>query len=166
MKTEMRAGIGFDVHPLVPGRRLVLGGVDIPFDMGLSGWSDADVLIHAIIDALLGAAGLGDIGIHFPPDAPQYRDISSLVLLETVKAKLMEKKCRIVNIDAVIMAEQPKLKGFFPMMQRQVSQALGIEMERVNIKAATSEGLGYIGRGEGMSAWAVALAERPVSQGD
>jgi len=155
----MRIGIGYDVHPLVPGRRLVLGGVEIPFDKGLSGWSDADVLTHAIIDALLGAAALGNIGSHFPPGQPQYRDISSLVLLKRAKGKLAENGWRVGNIDATIMADQPKLRDFIDGMRQQLSQTLDIEISQVSVKAVTSEQLGFVGRGEGMAAYAVALVE-------
>ncbi len=118
----MRVGIGYDVHPLTSGRRLVLGGVDIPFNKGLSGWSDADVLTHAIMDALLGAAALGDIGSHFPPGEPQYKDISSLTLLKRVGDKLAENSWQIVNVDATIVAEQPKLRDFIDQMRQQLSQ--------------------------------------------
>ena len=155
----MRIGIGYDVHPLTPGRRLVLGGVDIPFDKGLSGWSDADVLTHAIIDALLGAAALGDIGSHFPPGEPQYKDISSLTLLERVRDKLAENDWRIDNIDATIVAEQPKLGDFINVMRQQLSQALGIALSQVSVKASTSAQLGFVGQGEGMAACAIALLE-------
>ena len=155
----MRVGIGYDVHPLTPGRRLVLGGVDIPFDKGLSGWSDADVLTHAIIDALLGAAALGDIGSNFPPGEPQYKDISSLILLQRVRDKLAENDWRIENIDATIVAEQPKLGDFIDAMRQQLSQTLGIASSQVSVKASTSAQLGIIGRGEGMEAYAIALLE-------
>jgi len=156
----MRVGTGYDVHPLTPGRRLVLGGVDIPFDKGLSGWSDGDVLTHAIIDALLGAAALGDIGSHFPPGEPEYRDISSLILLKRVKDELVEDGWRVDNIDATIVAELPKLGDFIFKMRQQLSQTLGIALSQVNVKASTSEQLGFVGRGEGMVAYAVALIER------
>ena len=159
MKSKIRIGIGFDVHPLTPGRRLVLGGVDIPFDKGLSGWSDADVLTHAIIDALLGAACLGDIGSHFPPDEPEYEDISSLVLLERVRDKLKENGWLIGNVDATIVAEQPKLRDFIDRMREQLSQTLGIPLSQVSVKATTSSELGFVGRGEGIAACAVALLE-------
>jgi len=155
----MRVGIGYDVHPLTSGRRLVLGGVDIPFNKGLSGWSDADVLAHAIIDALLGAAALGDIGSHFPPGEPQYKDISSLTLLERVGDKLVENSWQIVNVDATIVAEQPKLRDFIDQMRQQLSQTLGIALNRVGVKASTSAQLGFVGRGEGIAAYAVALIE-------
>ena len=153
----MRTGIGFDAHSLVPGRRLVLGGVEIPFDRGLNGWSDADVLTHAIIDALLGAAGLGDIGQHFPPGDPKYKDISSLTLLQEVKEKLKENGWLIANIDATIVTEQPKLKDFIERMRQQLSRTLEISFNQVSVKASTSDRLGFTGRGEGMAAWAVAL---------
>jgi len=155
----MRIGIGYDAHPLTPGRRLVLGGVDIPFDKGLSGWSDADVLTHAIIDALLGAAALGDIGSHFPAGEPQYKDISSLVLLKRVRDELAEKGWQVANADATIVAEQPRLSDFIDRMQQQLSQTLGIAPSQVSVKASTSNGLGFVGRGEGIAAWAVAMIE-------
>ena len=159
MKSKVRIGIGYDVHPLTPGRRLVLGGIAIPFDKGLSGWSDADVLTHAIIDALLGAAALGDIGRHFPPGEPQYKDISSLVLLERVRNELARNGWQVNNIDATIVAEQPKLSHFIDGMRQQLSQALAINISQVNVKASTSAELGFIGWGEGMAAYAVAMIE-------
>ncbi len=155
----MQIGIGYDVHPLVPGRKLILGGVTIPYDRGLSGWSDADVLIHAIIDALLGAAALGDRGSHFPPDDPQYRDISSLVLLERTKELLAQRNWRASSVDATIMAEQPKLRDYIELMRQNLSQMLGIDISQVSIKASTSAGLGFIGRGEGIATLAVASVE-------
>jgi 2-C-methyl-D-erythritol 2,4-cyclodiphosphate synthase len=157
MKNKMRVGIGYDVHPLVKGRKLVIGGVEIPFDKGLDGWSDADVLTHAIIDALLGAAALGDIGSHFPPGEPQYKDISSLALLKRTVDKLKENGWQIVNVDATIVAEQPKLRDFVDQMRQQLSDTLGIAPSQVSVKASTSARLGSIGRGEGMAAYAVAL---------
>ncbi len=155
----MRVGIGYDVHPLTTGRRLVLGGVEIPFDKGLSGWSDADVMTHAIIDALLGAAALGDIGSNFPPGEAQYKDISSLILLQRVRDKLAKNDWRIENIDATIVAEQPKLGDFIEAMRQQLSQTLGIALSQVSVKASTSAQLGFGGRGEGMAACAVVLLE-------
>ena len=137
----------------------MLGGVDIPFDKGLSGWSDADVLTHAIIDALLGAAALGDIGSHFPPGEPQYKDISSLVLLKRVRDELAEKGWQIENVDATIVAEQPKLSHFIDRMRQQLSQTLGIAPSQVSVKASTSAQLGFVGRGEGIAAWAVAMIQ-------
>jgi len=162
---RMRIGIGYDVHPLVPGRGLVLGGIDIPFDKGLSGWSDADALTHAIIDALMGAAALGDIGNHFPPGEPEYRDISSLVLLEKVKEELAASNCQVVNIDATILAERPKLMDFIERMRQQLSETLGISLSQVSVKASTANGLGFIGRGEGIAAYAVALIEGGKDEG-
>ena len=159
MNNKLRVGIGYDIHSLVPGRRLVLGGIDIPFDRGLSGWSDADVLTHAIIDALLGAAALGDIGSHFPPGEPEYKDISSLVLLERVRDKLEESGWLIDNIDATIVAEQPKLRDFIDRMRQQLSQTLGIAHSQMSVKASTSNQLGFVGREEGMAVWAIALIE-------
>ena len=155
----MRVGIGYDVHPLVSGRRLVLGGIEIPFDKGLSGWSDADVLTHAIIDALLGAAALGDIGDHFPPGEPHYKDISSLVMLERVKGELAEHDWQVDSIDATIVAEKPMLRDFINQMRRRLSDTLGIAPSQVSVKASTSNGLGFVGRGEGIAAWAVAVIE-------
>jgi len=159
VESKIRIGIGFDVHSLTPGRRLVLGGIEIPFDKGLSGWSDADVLTHAIIDALLGAAALGDIGSHFPAGEPQYKDISSLALLKKVENKLAENGWQIGNIDATIVAEQPKLGDFIDRMRKQLSQTLGIALSQVSVKASTSDQLGSIGRGEGIAAYAIVLIQ-------
>ena len=159
MVNRIRVGIGYDVHTFVSGRRLVLGGVDIPLDKRLSGWSDADVLTHAIIDALLGAAALGDIGSHFPPGEPQYKDISSLVLLQRIRDELAENGWLISNIDATIVAEQPKLRHCIDRIRQQLSQTLGIASGQVSVKATTSDELGFVGRGEGIAAYAVALIE-------
>jgi 2-C-methyl-D-erythritol 2,4-cyclodiphosphate synthase len=159
MGTRLRVGMGYDVHPLVKDRKLILGGVEIPFARGLSGWSDADVLTHAIIDALLGAAALGDIGRHFSPGEEQYKDISSLKLLETIKEKLAAGGWQIVSIDATVMAEEPKLAGFIEPMRQNLSQTLDIELERVSVKASTANGLGLVGKGEGITALAVAMIE-------
>ncbi len=159
MNGKWRAGIGYDVHSLTPGRRLVLGGVDIPFAKGLSGWSDADVLTHAIIDALLGAAALGDIGSHFPPGEPQYKDISSQVLLKKIRDELAENGWQVNNIDATILAESPRLRDFIDQIRQQLSQTLGINMSQVSVKASTSDRLGFVGRGEGIAAYAVATVE-------
>ncbi len=153
----MRVGLGYDVHPLVTGRRLILGGINIPFAKGLQGWSDGDVLAHAIIDALLGAASLGDIGNHFPPGDPAYKDISSLVLLKRVASELREKNWLIENIDASMAAEQPRLAEYMDSMRGQISQTLGITPDQVSVKATTAERLGFVGRGEGIAVWAVAL---------
>ena len=153
----MRVGFGYDVHKLVRGRQLVLGGVEIPFEKGLLGHSDADVLTHAICDALLGAAGLGDIGIHFPDTDPKYKDISSLKLLHAVLGMLSENGLTIVNIDTVIFAEAPKLSPFRQAMQTALAKALKLASEQLNIKATTTEGLGTIGQGDGIGAMAVVL---------
>jgi len=155
----MRAGIGYDVHKLATGRKLILGGVEVPFDKGLSGHSDADVLTHAIMDALLGAAGLRDIGSQFPPEDPKYKDISSLVLLDEVNKLVWDKGFVVVNIDAVIVAQQPKLSPYVEDMRRLISRTLGIDLQQVMVKATTTDGLGFVGRGEGMAAYAVALVE-------
>jgi 2-C-methyl-D-erythritol 2,4-cyclodiphosphate synthase len=156
----MRVGIGYDVHPLARGRRLVLGGIEIPFEKGLDGHSDADVLVHAIIDALLGAAGLGDIGTHFPSSEAKYKDISSITLLRQVGALLQTHSWQVSNIDATIVAEQPKLSPFIPQMQQRISEALGIGIEQIGVKSTTSKGLGFVGEGAGMAAHAVALVEK------
>ncbi len=159
MNAKLRLGIGYDVHSLTPGRRLILGGVEIPFDRGLSGWSDADVLTHAIIDALLGAAALGDIGSHFPPGDPQYKDISSLVLLAKIRDELAKNGWQVNNIDATVVAERPRLRDFIDQMRQQLSQTLGININQVSVKAKTSDQLGFVGRGEGIAACAVATLE-------
>ena len=156
----MRVGIGYDVHPLVTGRRLVLGGIDIPFDKGLDGWSDADVLVHAIMDALLGAGAMGDIGRHFPPGEPRYKDISSLALLKEVNGKLTAQNWGIVNIYSTVITEEPRLAEFIDQMQLKLSQTLGIGTGQVSVKASTSSRLGYIGKGKGVEARAVVLIEK------
>ncbi len=155
----MRIGTGYDVHKLVEDRALILGGVNIPYEKGLLGHSDADVLIHAIMDALLGAAALGDIGKHFPDSDPAYKGISSIELLKKVKLKLEDKLYVIENIDATIIAQKPKLAGYIPEMVRNIANALELEADRVNIKATTEEGLGFTGEGLGMAANAVCLIE-------
>jgi 2-C-methyl-D-erythritol 2,4-cyclodiphosphate synthase len=155
----MRIGTGYDVHPLVPGRKLVLGGIEIPFDKGLDGWSDADVLVHAIMDALLGAAALGDIGRHFPPGDPAYKGISSLVLLAKTGEMLAGRGYEVVNIDATVVAEKPKLAGYIDAMRRKLAGALDIDTGRVSVKASTNNGVGALGRGEGIAAMAVVLIE-------
>jgi len=157
MKKELRVGIGCDSHPLVSGRRLILGGVGIPYDKGLSGWSDADVATHAIIDALCGAADLGDIGTLFPSQEPEYKDISSLVLLRKTSELLEAKGFRIVNIDVTIIAQNPKLSPFIPEMRKHLSQALGVDATQVTVKATTTNGLGFIGKEEGIAAQSIAL---------
>ena len=158
--TTLRIGHGYDVHRLVEGRRLILGGVDIPWEKGLLGHSDADVLVHAIMDALTGAARLGDIGKLFPDTDPAYADISSLKLLREVGRLLSEKGFAVVNIDATLLAQAPKVGPYRPRMAANVAEALGIDPEQVNIKATTEEGLGFTGDGSGMAAHAVALLEK------
>jgi len=153
---DFRAGIGFDAHALAPGRQLVLGGVTIPYHLGLAGHSDGDVLVHAIMDALLGAANLGDKGAHFPSSDPQYRDISSLALLRRVGELVSQRGWRVANVDATMLAQQPKLGPFIPAMKEQVSAALSIPPDRVSIKATTTDYLGFTGREEGIAACAVA----------
>ena len=153
----MRVGQGFDVHALVPGRRLVIGGVTIPHETGLGGHSDADVLLHAICDALLGAAALGDIGRHYPDSDPKYKDADSRTLLRAVRE--LTKKYRIVNVDATIVAHAPKMAPHIPAMVRNIAADLGIAVEAVNVKATTTERLGFAGRGEGIAAQAVVLIE-------
>jgi 2-C-methyl-D-erythritol 2,4-cyclodiphosphate synthase len=153
----MRVGTGFDVHRLTAGRKLIIGGVDIPAEQGLLGHSDADVLLHAICDALLGAAGLGDIGRHFPDSDPKYKGISSLVLLEEVRRLLAHGGFRVHNIDATIVAERPRMTPHIPAMAANIAAAAGVDRSSVNVKATTTEGLGYTGRGEGMAAYAVCL---------
>jgi 2-C-methyl-D-erythritol 2,4-cyclodiphosphate synthase len=155
----MRIGTGYDVHKLVEDRELILGGVKIPYEKGLLGHSDADVLIHAVMDALLGAAALGDIGTHFPDTKEEYRGISSIELLKHVRGLLEEKLYLIENIDATIIAQQPKLASFIPTMVKNITEALGIEEDRVNVKATTEEGLGFTGEGLGIAANAVCLLE-------
>ncbi len=155
----MRVGMGYDVHKLVEGRKLILGGVNIPYEKGLLGHSDADVLTHAIMDALLGAAALGDIGKHFPDTDEEYKDANSIVLLRHVKSLLDEKQYVICNIDATVIAQRPKLAPFLPDMVVTISEALGLTTNQVNIKATTEEGLGFTGTGEGISSQAVCLLE-------
>ena len=158
--TNLRIGHGYDVHRLVEGRRLILGGVDIPWEKGLLGHSDADVLVHAIMDALTGAARLGDIGKLFPDTDPAYAGISSLKLLREVGRLLGEKGFEVVNIDATLLAQAPKVGPYRPQMAANVAEALAIDPEQVNIKATTEEGLGFTGDGSGMAAHAVVLLEK------
>jgi 2-C-methyl-D-erythritol 2,4-cyclodiphosphate synthase len=160
---ELRVGVGWDSHPLVPGRKLILGGVHIPYAKGLAGWSDADVAVHAAIDALCGAADLGDIGTLFPPHEPKYKDISSLILLSKTSELLKARGFGVVNIDVTIMAQDPRISPFIPEMRRVISQAMGIDSKQVTVKATTTNGLGFIGRGEGMAAQATALVRRKRS---
>lgn len=155
----MRIGNGYDVHAFKEGRPLVLGGVTIPHDKGLLGHSDADVLIHAIMDAILGAAALGDIGNHFPDSSNEFKGISSMVLLERVKSIIKEKGYGIVNIDSIIVAQKPKLASYIPEMKRNIARCLEINEDNVNIKATTTEKLGFEGREEGISSYAVCLLQ-------
>jgi len=156
----MRVGIGYDVHRLVEGRKLILGGVEIEFEKGLSGHSDADVLSHAIGDALLGAANLGDLGRHFPDSDGRYKGISSLRLLEEIRSKLTGKGFSIVNIDATIVAQVPKLAPYIEKMRKMLSVTLKIPLEDLSVKATTTEGLGFAGRGQGIASYAVVSLER------
>lgn len=156
----IRVGIGYDIHRLISGRKLILGGVDIPFEKGLLGHSDADVLVHALCDALLGAAGLGDIGSHFPDTDPALEGISSLHLLADSHAMVSRKGFRIENMDATVFAEAPKLAAYRDTMRQRVAGALNLEPDRINIKATTMEGLGAIGKGDGIGAMCVVLLAR------
>jgi 2-C-methyl-D-erythritol 4-phosphate cytidylyltransferase / 2-C-methyl-D-erythritol 2,4-cyclodiphosphate synthase len=161
-RTAPRTGIGYDVHRLVPGRRLMLGGLEIPFDHGLDGHSDADVLLHAIADAILGACAQGDIGRHFPPSDAAYRDISSLVLLERVNEIVAAQGFRVVNIDATVIAEAPKIGPYAEQMQKTIGAALGVETSAISVKATTNEGLGFAGRREGIAAMAIATVQLAI----
>jgi 2-C-methyl-D-erythritol 2,4-cyclodiphosphate synthase len=156
----MRIGTGYDVHRLVEGRKLILGGVTIPFEKGLLGHSDADVLVHAVCDALLGAAGLGDIGSHFPDTDPRFKDISSIKILTKTVEMLNAKGFRVINVDSTIMAEAPKMSPYKAEMQKNISRIIEIELDCVNVKATTFETLGMIGKGEGIAACCVALIEK------
>ena len=156
----MRIGTGYDVHRLVEGRKLILGGVEIPHEKGLLGHSDADVLLHAICDSLLGAAGLGDIGRHFPDTAPKYKGISSVMLLTEVSRLLAESGFQVNNIDATIVAERPKMAPHIPSMAANIATAVRVERSVVNVKATTTEGLGFAGRGEGIAAYAACTIRR------
>ncbi len=156
----MRIGHGFDVHPFKEGRDLILGGVTIPWKNGLAGHSDADALVHAICDALLGAASEGDLGRHFPDDDQKFKDMSSLFFLSEILKLLQSKNLSVINIDTTVVAEKPKLKPFIPSMEANIADALNVPLETVNIKATTTEGLGYTGRGEGIAAQAVVLLEK------
>ena len=155
----MRVGFGYDVHKLVKGRKLILGGVEIKFKKGLAGYSDADVLIHAIIDSLVGAMGEHDIGFHFPMDDPKYKGISSLLLLKKMSELLRSKGFSIVNIDSTIVAEAPKISPYVREMRLNISSVLGISEDCVNIKGKTEEGMGFTGKGQGIAAYAVSLIE-------
>lgn len=157
---DLRVGIGIDFHRFAPGRRLVLGGVEIPHEHGLLGHSDADVVLHALCDALLGAAALGDIGKHFPPTEARWRDISSLVLLRRVRELLEGAGFCPLQVDVAVVAERPRLAPHIPEMRQRIAEALAIPEEAVSVKATTAEGLGALGRGEGIGAWAVALIQK------
>jgi len=153
----MRVGLGNDVHRLVPDRKLIVGGETIPFQKGLLGHSDADVLVHAICDSLLGAAGLGDIGVHFPDSDPAYKNIFSIELLEQTGRMIRQAGYTVVNLDATVFAEAPKLSPYYDKMKKNIAAALQIKPEMVNIKSTTTEGLGFVGTGEGMSAMCISL---------
>jgi 2-C-methyl-D-erythritol 2,4-cyclodiphosphate synthase len=157
VNNNLRIGIGYDIHGLMVGRKMILGGVEIPHDKGLRGWSDADVLTHAIIDALLGAAALGDIGSHFPSGESQFKNISSLILLAKVRDKLHEHGWQISNLDSTIIAEKPKLAPYINSMKQQISEILEIINNKISIKATTSDRLGFTGRGEAVAAVAIAM---------
>ena len=156
---KIRIGHGYDVHRLVEGRRLVLGGVEIPYEKGLLGHSDADVLLHAISDALLGAAALGDIGKHFPDKDPAYKDADSLALARKVALLLLENDYKIINVDATVIAEAPKIAPYIEEMRKNIARAIGVDVSSVSIKATTEEGLGFTGKKEGIAALAVALID-------
>lgn len=158
----MRVGMGYDVHRLVEDRKLIIGGVEIPYEKGLLGHSDADVLLHAIMDALLGAAALGDIGKHFPDNDDRYKGISSLELLRQVGKLLDEKNYVIENIDATIIAQKPKMRPYIDEMRKNIADTLKLDIDRVNVKATTEEGLGFTGAGEGISAQAICLLNSPM----
>ncbi len=151
----IRAGIGYDVHRLVKGRRLTLGGVHIPYEYGLEGHSDADVLVHSIMDAILGALGKGDIGVHFPDSDPQYKGANSIVLLKKVFTWAKDEGFRLNNLDSIIVAQKPKLAPYVTEMRKNIANALESEESKVNIKATTTEGLGFVGKGEGISAYTI-----------
>ena len=153
----MRIGTGYDVHKLVEGRKLIMGGVEIPYEKGLLGHSDADVLVHAIMDALLGAAALGDIGKHFPDTDPKYKGADSLMLMREVKRILSDEGYEIENVDSTIIAQAPKMKPHIEQMRQNIAEALSLDITQVSVKATTEERLGFTGRGEGISAQAVAL---------
>ncbi len=155
-----RTGMGYDVHPFAEGRPLILGGISIPYHQGLAGHSDADCLVHAICDALLGAISEGDLGRHFPDSDPRYQDVESLLLLKKVVEMVKRKGFRIANIDATIVAQAPKLAPYRAQMEEKIAQTAGVEQGQVNVKATTTEGMGFAGRGEGIAAYAVVLVEK------
>ena len=156
---SMRVGLGYDVHKLAENRKLIIGGVDIPYEKGLLGHSDADVLIHAIMDALLGASKLGDIGVLFPDTDPKYKGISSITLLKYVKEEMDKKNIKIVNIDSIIVAQKPKMRPYIAEMEENIAMALNINVDDINVKATTEEELGFTGSGEGISSKAVCMIE-------
>ena len=158
----MRVGMGYDVHRLVDGRELILGGVNIPYEKGLLGHSDADVLVHAIMDAILGAAALGDIGKHFPDTDEKYKGISSLKLLKYVSDLIADNQYVVENIDATIIAQAPKMRPHIDQMNKNIADALGIELSQINVKATTEEGLGFTGAGEGISSQAICILNQPA----
>ena len=155
----MRVGIGWDIHPLAPGRKLVLGGITVPFELGLEGWSDGDVLTHAVIDALLGAANLGDIGGHFPTGDERYHNIHSLILLTRINAELDEHSWQVVNVDATVIADEPKLGHYVEGMRQNIALSVGIPMARVSVKAHTTNGMGFAAGRQGIAAQAVCLID-------
>jgi 2-C-methyl-D-erythritol 2,4-cyclodiphosphate synthase len=159
----MRVGLGYDSHRFCKHRELILGGVQVPYAFGLDGHSDADVLIHAVIDALLGAAKLGDIGRLFPNNDPKYENISSAILLEKAYSKLKSQGYFVVNVDAVIIAENPKLAPFIPQMEQNLAHRLNVDISQISVKAKTAEKMGFIGRGEGIAAHAICLIDRVIS---
>ena len=161
----MRVGIGYDVHRLVKGRKLILGGVTVPFEKGLSGHSDADTLLHAVCDALLGAASSGDIGQHFPDTDPEFKDISSIHILRRTGQIIRDEGYSVLHIDATILAEAPKLQPYLKEMQQNIAHALEIASKNVNVKATTTEGLGIIGKGEGIAAMCVGLIAKRMLRG-
>jgi 2-C-methyl-D-erythritol 2,4-cyclodiphosphate synthase len=156
----MQFGIGFDIHPLIAGRKLVLGGVEIPFERGLDGWSDADVLTHAIIDALLGAAAMGDIGMHFPPGKAEYKNVSSLKLLAEIKGKMTANGWQINNIDATVIAEKPHLREYIDIMRERLQKTLGIPIGQVSVKASTANQVGALGHEDAIATLAIASIEK------
>lgn len=164
MMVGARVGIGYDAHRLVAGRPCVLGGVEIPHPRGLEGYSDADALLHAIMDAMLGAAGLADIGKHFPPGDKRFHNISSLRLLAEVRSMVEERGWRVVNVDSTLMAEEPRIGPYVAAMKGAISSALGVSGDEVGIKATTNEGMGFVGRGEGIAAMAVVLLSRAAAE--
>lgn len=157
---QIRFGIGFDAHRLKKGRKLIIGGVEIPFEKGLDGHSDADVLCHAIGDALLGAAGLGDLGMHFPDTSAKWKDISSLLLLKYIRGLLTREKWKIQYVDSIIIAQKPRVSSYFKKMKKNISSALGLCPERISVKATTTEGMGFTGSGQGMASQAVSTLKK------